>query len=304
MLSLTHGKKIARVVGTNEPQKFIYLTDEKEEPEIEQDPADILDELEDFRTAGGRTKRIPQLARARILYALRNGGAPHGYEDIYERNKQKVIQTRKKQYDLQAGFLSLIPADGSERVYITGRSGAGKSTLCARYMVEYLIKYPERKILLFSTHENEPAYAQIPHIPVLINDEMLNDPLSVQDLENTLVVFDDCDNLQDKEHSKAIYALVDDLIANGRKYGIHVIFLAHQMMNYKATRNILNEAQKVVFFPAGGTYHQKRYLKEYAGFNPPDIKKILSFRSRWVCCCLEVPLYVIHEHGVYIPERV
>ena len=71
-------------------------------------------------------------------------------------------------------------------------------------------------------------------------------------------------------------------------------------MEYKKTRTILNESNKVVLFPQGSTYHVQRYLKVYAGFTPGVIKKIISERSRWVCIDHSLPPYYITENAVVI----
>src|SRR5205814_305111 len=105
--------------------------------------------------------------------------------------------------------------------------------------------------------------------------------IEITTLKNSLVIFDDCDHIQDKGVYNRLRELNNDLLTAGRKYNIHMITLQHQLMDYKATRLLLTEANKVVFFNSTNNYHITRYLKVYAGMDPNAIKKITKLRSRW-----------------------
>ena len=153
---------------------------------------------------------------------------------------------------------------------------------------------------MFSTHKAEHAYSTLPieyqELSILLGSERP----TVQELANSLVLFDDVDNLQDKKLQDAVNALQSDLLANGRKYKISVMIIAHQLMNYKQTRNILSECYRVVFFPQSSKYHVNRYLKTYAGIQKSDIDRIMATKSRWICLQTTVPNIVIAEHDVFI----
>ena len=71
-------------------------------------------------------------------------------------------------------------------------------------------------------------------------------------------------------------------------------------MDYKQTRNQLNESNKVVFFNSGVNYHIVRYLKTYVGLDPQTIKRITALRSRWTMISLSIPMYILHEHGLFM----
>jgi len=209
-------------------------------------------------------------------------------------------------------IISILPSDTPDRIYIAGASGVGKSSFSAQFVLEYHIKYPENKIYMYSTHQAEHAYSRLPieyqELKTLLPDSIpppgsnspSNEPPTVQDFKNSLVLFDDVDNLQDKNLQNAVNGLQSDLLANGRKYHVSVMIIAHQLMNYKQTRNILSECYRVVFFPQSSKYHVNRYLKTYAGIQKSDIDRIMNTRSRWICLQTTVPNIVMAEHDVFI----
>lgn len=207
---------------------------------------------------------------------------------------------REVEFKVSDGELIITPSIETERMYIAGKSGCGKSTIAARYMVEYLKMFPDRRIFLFSRHKEEKAYEGIPHQAIELNDELAESPIELTEIKNALVVFDDTDNLQDKRIKKALQLLNDDIISNGRKYNIHCLTLAHQLLNYKESRNLLNEANRVVFFNNGTTYHIKNYLQKYAGIDVQMMRKILALKSRWTLISLGYPMYILHDHGAFL----
>lgn len=199
--------------------------------------------------------------------------------------------------------MTIIPSNETERIFIAGKSGVGKSTVAARYMMEYCLKFPDRKVILFSRHDDDPAFKDVKHMAIALDPEIVLEPPQLEHLKDALVVFDDCDNLQDKDISKAINKLNGDIISNGRKFNIHTLYLAHMICNGGPTRAILNEANRVVFFLAGSVYHSDRWLKVYAGVDNATRKRILGLPSRWVCISTGYPMYCLYDKGAFIIGR-
>jgi hypothetical protein len=202
------------------------------------------------------------------------------------------------------GSFIIHPSETPERVYIAGPSGAGKSTITAQYIREWCEMYPKRSVFLFSTHDGERAYEELSVTQIDLDQDFLDDPPGLAELKESLVIFDDCDNLQDKGLQKAVQAVNNDLLANGRKHGIYTITLNHQISDYSRTRTQLNEANRVVVFPnAGATYHLTRFLKVYAGMDKVQIKKFLDTSSRWACLGTTIPGYVVTENECYLVRQ-
>lgn len=212
--------------------------------------------------------------------------------------KNKFSESCKNKFKIDSGQIMIKPTVKSERLFIAGQAGAGKSSLTSLYIREYSEMFPDRSVNLFTTHENEEAYKLHNVNEYILDDDFLDKDLNLNEFHNSLCIFDDCDNLQSKKISNVISAFNSDLISNGRKYDIHVLTLSHQLMDYKRTRLLLSEANRVVIFLGSGRYHIKRYLREYASLDKDQIKIILGLRSRWVCLGFTIPNYYISQHEV------
>ena len=131
---------------------------------------------------------------------------------------------------------------------------------------------------------------------------MVDDPISLDELANSLVVFDDIDQITDKNIQNAVWNLRDRILEVGRSKGISICVVAHQITNYKQSRICLNESDYVVFFPkSGASYQIKYFLKNYGGLEKVNINKIMNLPSRSVILKKTYPLAVIYNTGVYIP---
>ena len=71
-----------------------------------------------------------------------------------------------------------------------------------------------------------------------------------------------------KEIDKELTRISDLILQQGRSYKCSFVYISHQANNYKATRNILNEAHHIVVFPSMSTRYSLNYLfGKYFGFN-------------------------------------
>lgn len=221
--------------------------------------------------------------------------------EVGRRVARDYAERSTHEFRLGAGRMVVLPnKDEPERVFVAGASGSGKSYFAASYMREYLELFPERRVILFSTHQNERAYEQLEHTAVELGDSFLETPLTLDNLAGSLCVFDDCDALQSRPLAKAVEAVNLDLINNGRKYDIHVMTLSHVLMGYAKTRCQLIEASRVVFFPGGNDYHSRRWMKVYGGLNEHWQSKILGEPSRWICVDMRMPKSYVTETAVVI----
>lgn len=297
MISLKKGNPVAVICTGKDEGKKIFITDDAGSSELKQDPLELFGSNELAPTK----KPISAIQRRAIRSALLDDRTdyPSELSDHMEMLRRAYDTKNRYEYRTDSETLCVYPSKTSERVFVAGKSGSGKSTFTAQYIREYTEMFPKRRVFLISTHEEEKAYKILPINQIPLDETFLESPPTLTDLEQSLVVFDDTDNLQDKDLQRAVQALNNDLLANGRKYEIHVITLAHQLMDYSRSRILLNEANRVVFFN-GSAYHVQRYLKVYAGLQPKQIRRILDSRSRWTCMGLTIPNYVVTEHEVYV----
>lgn len=303
MISFNSGKKVAVVCGGKYDGKEIYIkSEENNEPDRSLEDEDLFELLDDDDFNMNKYKKFPYKDRKKLEKALKQKMEPLDEYLVSKYNSlsNKLDTSLKKEFNIETGVMVPIPSEESERIYIAGKAGSGKSYLAALYAYEYHRMYPKNKIIIFTKHEKEKNYKLIPHKEILHDNEMLLEPIDITLLSNSLVIFDDCDHVQNKIVEKNLRSLNNDLITAGRKYKTYVLTIQHQLMDYKETRNLLNEANKVVFFNSGSKYHITRYLKVYAGLDPNVIKKILALRSRWTMISLDIPSYILHEHGIFI----
>ena len=327
-----NGRAVAVVAGGLHDGTVIRIAEETDETVTPQrDIHEVLDEG-DFRLDSEKVKLLSLEQRQQLFAAILAGdldteGDDEGDEyeeelkygalppsapqrrvihrglpkpEVSKRVAKAYKDKSKYEFRLDDGKMVVLPSKETERVFVAGKSGAGKSCFSASYIREYQDMFPDRKVFLFSTHDGERAYEQLEHAAIVLDAGFVENPPTLDDLKNSLCVFDDCDALQDKKLLAAVDALNLDLINNGRKYGISVVTLAHQLMEYKRTRGQLNEANRVVFFPQGSAYHNQRFLKVYAGLNTEWVKKILAERSRWVCLDLRIPQSYVTESAVVV----
>ncbi len=202
---------------------------------------------------------------------------------------------------IDKGIIVPLPSIERECGYITGPSGSGKSTVMGVYGTEYKKKNKKKDIILFSNHKEDEALDHLKPTRIEINNDLIDDPISMEELKNSLVIFDDATNGSDKKINDAVLKLQENLLENGRKQNIHVLISNHLASDYKNTRKILNECNSIVFFPAAGATHNISYvLRQYFGLDNKNIKQLLKLPSRWVMFRKNYPQCVLYQKGVFL----
>jgi len=166
----------------------------------------------------------------------------------------------------------------------------------------YKYLFPDNKIFIFSRVKQDPVYENLNPIRIFLDEELLESPIDIEYLSNSLVIYDDIDVRSKDALSKEIIRLRDEIFENGRHYSITVLACAHTLLNYRETKTLLNESTAVILFPKGGYMAQiKRFLKEYVGIeDKKNITKLLNLPSRWVMIQKTYPMYIMYDSGVYI----
>lgn len=310
------GRPVAVVSGGLHNGTVIRVADGSERAEPPRRHAfEVLSE-EDFIIDRGRYKLLPIEERLAIAEAIARGEFDEDSEEeapaappprsapraaVRSRVAREYKRKSMTEYRLDDGKMQVLPSEETERVFVAARSGAGKTFWAVGYIREYQEMFPDRQVFLFSTHEDEKAYSMVLHTPIPLDDTLVEKAPTLEDLQNSLCVFDDCDNIVDKKVAKAVQAINANLISNGRKYNIHVMTLSHLITAHEKTRLQLMEANRVVLFPQGGSqYHNSRYLSVYAGLSKAWIGKLLAEPSRWVCLDLRAPMSYVTENAVVV----
>jgi hypothetical protein len=304
MLSFTHGSPIARVVGGKDKGKILRVDMDTAEATVDID--DIFDILTSDVMTGKTRKRYNPSDLETIRECVKRRKEPRrdDLRDIFNRVIDIVDEARGKEYHIHDGTLTQVPNTNLEResLYIAGPSGSGKSTYLNNYVKEYKRVFPRRGVYIFSRVQDDKTLEDNDDInQVIIDEELLEDPIEKEDLRRSAVIFDDVDTIQEKPLIDYVTHLRSDILETGRHDKITLLCTSHLLMDYKKTRTLLNEASSVTFFPrSGSTYHIQRFLKIYCGLNNRQIDRILNLPSRWVTINKTAPMWVLYSQGCYL----
>ena len=330
MLSFDKGeRKIAIIKGGKYNKKILRLSDNDKKVKFEDSDSDSGEEGDEYiesdypvelvgddfykknmKKRFDRDMKFNQIEQIRKAILKKN---PKGLSDeqkkIYKLAITHIVETCKKEVDLDDGILIPLPqkiGNQIEHIYIAGPTGSGKTTWVGEYVKEYKRLFPEQPIWVFS-RLNEDVILDKYNVKRIILDKGLieGEPINASEFlegnKGALVIFDDIDTIPDQKINKEVHRIRDDLLEVGRHDNVSVLSTGHQLMDYKRTRNLLNEASAVTFFPKSGSqYHITRFLKVYCGIPTEGIKKILALPSRWVTIYKTYPMYVLHQRGAFL----
>lgn len=209
-----------------------------------------------------------------------------------------------KEIKIDDGVIQVLPSiDMTERYYISGPSGSGKSYFISKWleMNKKIFKGKNKKELYIFSRINEDKQLD-KFKPIRVILELLPDnPLTAEDLENSICIFDDIDSIKDKIVKRIVFDLRDDFLVCGRHFNITVICTTHQLMNNVESKRPINESTSCVIYPkSGATFQIKNFLKFYCGFDKMMIDKIMKLKSRWVCIRKTYPMTIIYEKGLFL----
>ena len=175
-----------------------------------------------------------------------------------------------------------IPDTTKEReiLYITGPSGSGKSTYTRKYLEQYVKKFKNRPIYLFSSLPSDESLDKIKPKRIKLDESLHTDPIKVHEFKESVCIFDDTDVISDKKIREAVYNILNQILEIGRHFKIHCIVTNHLPTNGKDTRRILNEAHTATYFPHSAGGKIKYLLEEYVGLDRKQIAYMKRQRSR------------------------
>jgi len=222
---------------------------------------------------------------------------------LYNEALNLLSGSKGKEIILSDGEMKPIIDTTKERqvFYITGMSGSGKSTYVSKIAEAYYKLFPNNQIYLFSNKPEDKVLDQYKYIKrVKLDESLVDDPIQINELKNSLIIFDDIEAIPNKSLSNEMDRLRDMILQQGRSYKISFCYISHLANNYKQTRTILNECHSITIFPAMCTKYSLKYLMDkYFGFGKNDLTKLLSLPSRWVTIS-KAPVFVLYEKGGYL----
>jgi Cdc6-like AAA superfamily ATPase len=243
------------------------------------------------------------------------GGHMNG-EIIYisekENNEHNLDSSSEDEYteniSLTNGNLSpLLNPNERTVAYIAGPSGSGKTTYAVNLIKNFNKIHPKKPFYLFSRsdHKSDPAFKGLKVNQVIIDENLIEEPIDITEelTEGSILLFDDCNTIQNDKIKHAVDKLMSDIMEIGRKLDITIIITNHLVIpnEKKVARTIMNELQLLTIFPKSGSSQQINYaLKTYFGLNNNQIQSIISIPSRWITISKTYPMYVLYDKGCFI----
>lgn len=202
----------------------------------------------------------------------------------------------------QESKFQIIPDYNKERdiIYITGASGSGKTTFTAGYIKEYKKTYKKNEIYVFSALKEDETLDKLGIKRVNVGKNLIEDPLTIDDFKNSLVIFDDIDVISDKKVREAVYKILNAILETGRHTKTSCVNTNHLPTAKNETRRVLNEAHAIVYFPHSGSVRGINYLlTDYVGLTKEDIQVIKGMKSRWCCIYKNYPQIAMTERNLW-----
>ncbi len=241
-----------------------------------------------------------------VFYKDKNDDESESEDDDDENNLTKI-----RMNDPNLHFFPHIKSykDADEQVdrcYITGETGSGKSTFVKAYVQKFMKKFPKAKMYLFSSKDEDKQLDSIKSIErVKVDDDILTNPYNLKELtmgkKPTLVIFDDIEDFKNAKINKEVARLRDEILRNGRSYGIYCLYCNHNPCDYKNTRNQIFESNKIIIFPKRAGDGSYTYLLEKKlNLSKDTIKKISSLNSSFVCINKNIPKSIISDKYIFL----
>ena len=199
-------------------------------------------------------------------------------------------------------YFQLLPNPKTERqiLYIAGCSGSGKSYFTKLYLQEYKKQFPNNKIYMFSSIGQDPSLDGVKIDYIGIAPELLEDSLTAEDFKDSMVIFDDCEAIDNKQLRNECIRILNSILTTGRHYNVSCILTYHEICAGLATKKILNECHSITWFPKTlGTRSMKYLCDQYLGMDKEEIKRIKKLKTRAVSVVKGYPKVVVSQKQIY-----
>lgn len=231
------------------------------------------------------------------LSTIRAGEIPQ----LLERAREETKKARELSLEEHRTFEPAINPNARLAAFIFGAPGAGKSYLASLMAEDYHRMHPAEPVWLFSLGASDKAFDRFKWVKrICVSDhaeQLLDNPVVVQELSNSLVIFDDCDQIRNKELFETLNHLRDDALELGRKMNINVIVTSHYPNKGKKTSSVPKHASNMTaFFPKGGERGTiTRYLQSSMNMTKKQAESIASLPSRWIIVMTDYPGAILSE---------
>lgn len=304
--SFRKGKPAGIVKGGKMNNKIIYINppvhDNEDSSDSDEEMPYDYPSLLNHKAFKGMNKRTKMREFDRIYRLMKKRKKPLKKDPLYDEIRRTKKKTSNKEINIyDRGVIYPMPDTTklANNLYTAGPNGSGKSTAIAQWLKQYHKLYPKNDIYVFK-RDSEPdlAFKGIEFIDVDL-EEFADDPLELEDLRNSMLVFDDTARIRNEDINSAVKNLMLDALENGRKKHISVCVSNHLLADSTRTKTQLFESDIIVVFPGSSNAQINYVAKNYVGMSNSAIKKMLKLVSRWVLISKSYPQYVMYAKGAY-----
>jgi hypothetical protein len=182
---------------------------------------------------------------------------------------------------------------------IAGASGSGKSYYVNQYIKNYRKAYKKRPIYFFSVLNQDDSIDEKIVKRVELNDSWLTEPLTIDDVRDSLVVFDDVEQIKDKGIKEQLFKFINECLTTGRHTNTSVFLIVHYT-NKPYIQSFLMECHTFTYFPRGSNRSTNYALESYIGIDKKEIKYIKSLDTRWATVFKQYPNCVMTERDLFM----
>lgn len=232
---------------------------------------------------------------------------PQSKMDRLTRSESSSSSSSRPSGEIAKGFEPIPKEIKNQRedINVTGPSGSGKSTFISKYAAKYHKLFPKNGIYLFSKKNEDEVFDDKKYIKrVALNEKAIEDlqSLTVDDLKDTFLIFDDIETLKPKELNVTVHKLLDEIQMTGRSANITVAILNHIVMAGPRTKTTLSESSALCLFQDASAKHRKSVLSTYVGLDRDQIDDIEDMlkTSRWIFVHRNRPKYAISENKIIL----
>ena len=223
------------------------------------------------------------------------------YNNKKEPNKELFINND----DLLLPVMNRQEGGFPNRVFVAGGTLQGKSYIASKLAEDYHKLFPKNKIILFSWVNNDDNYKNLSKLKVFhkmrIDESILENPFTLEELHDSICIFDDIEHFPDKEIRKELERVRDSCVNAGRHENIDVAVARQNLLEGILTKTCLNSSFQVIGFPhSSSRYQLSEFLRRHMRLDNTLIQKILNVPSRWVLINRNTPSYVLHQKGCFL----
>lgn len=230
--------------------------------------------------------------------------------------KKMYLASDKELNLVQNGFLK-FEIDGDSKLepcwnkktermiwFISGMSGSGKSYYAGLLLKKYKKLYPKNEIFIFSSVNEDKSFDSM-KVNRINLEGLLTEDLQSDDFENSIVIFDDCDCITNKNIKNKVLSIQNQILEKGRHKNVSCIVTSHISTDGSSTKKILNESMRIVVFPQNANGRTLKYLLEnYLGFDRHQVKFMKELKTRPLTICKTYPQLVITDQMISFSKNL